>query len=155
MRLEQTIAAQCDSCGRWKTLTEGTSYPQLTFVRGQRTLRLMPLDLRQRPLSEIIAIFVATGSVVTSGRNIDGEHARYEAPEALPHRMRREKYFLVCGACKESWAPPFTAAAAQELERVRLATTAGVDELAALRAENERLRLALETVRSTTEAVAS
>lgn len=155
MKLEYSISAQCDSCGRWKNLTEGKVYPQLRYLAGRPVVKDVVLDMRQRSLADLVSVFVVAGSIVTTTRNIDGEFATYEDPADLPNRIHRDRHFLVCRDCKGAWVPPFSSAATRDLERIRLANSTGVDELESLRAENERLRLAMAEIRTASEAVAS
>lgn len=151
MIIEQSIRVTCDRCSVSDRLVDGQPV-RVTDHRG-----VVPTTMNfqyGRIVAEAVNVMVTSGWVLTSARNADGKHVVYVDAASLPRSMHRARHYLVCASCAPDWTPPFSKAAARELERIRLSSAIDADELGLLRAEVERLRTALANVRSTAEAVA-
>lgn len=163
MRLCDSVQITCDSCAKHVVFRDGMTI-RVADLRhhGPRVETRGIVDrvltwTSGRPTAEILNALVVAGWKLTTARNVDGEYDSYIVAEQIPHKARVRSFFATCPDCS-SWVPPFSAAAARELARIRLATGQAADaEVARLRAEVDRLRSVVDDIQRTArpEAVAS
>jgi len=141
MKLRDGIRVECDNCSTSANLRAGD---RITLTTKAGLFETELTWKAGRPTGDVLNALVTRGWVVTSPRNEHGRYDRYEQADRLPNRVQSRSLFLVCRACAPTWVPPYSAAAAREIERMRLMTAPGGDEVSVLRDEIRRLTDRLE-----------